>query len=696
MPLNKLAQEKSPYLIQHADNPVDWYPWGDEAFEKAKLEGKPVFLSIGYSTCHWCHVMAHESFEDERVALLMNDAFVSIKVDREERPDIDGIYMTVCQMVTGSGGWPLTIIMTPDKKPFFAGTYFPKSNRYGRAGMLEIIPQIKDYWLNKREEIIKTSDEILSVLSKSSITKTGNNLTEDILHKAFNDFKSRFDEKHGGFGDAPKFPTPHNILFLLRYWKRTANNEALEMVIKTLTEMRNGGIYDQIGYGFHRYSTDERWLVPHFEKMLYDQALLILAYTEAYQVTNNELFKRTSEEIIEYVLRDLTSPDGGFYSAEDADSEGEEGKFYFWDVDELRKILGDDAELIIKVFNCERGGNLSSGQAVRIAPTNGDAHGRNILHLKKSFTELIRESGIPEKELQYKIKSAREKLFQVREKRVHPYKDDKVLTDWNGLMISALSKAAQVFNEKKYSDAAEKAIGFIEKRLLPQKEKLLHRYRDGEAGLQAHIDDYSFLISGLLDLYEAKFKIEYLKLALHLQNIQVSNFWDDENGGFFFTGNDSEGLLIRQKEIYDGAIPSGNSISLLNLIRLGRITGNSEFEKRAEKLVKTFSLQVSNSPTAFTQFLNGVDYALGPAKEIVIVGDINDTETQKMLSLINKKYIPNKVIMFKNPVKPEICEIAEFTKAQNRVGDKTTIYVCEDYNCKMPVTDLEALKELLK
>ena len=689
MPQNRLAKEKSPYLLQHADNPVDWYPWCDEAFEKAKSEDKPVFLSIGYSTCHWCHVMAHESFEDEKVAELMNDTFVCIKVDREERPDIDGIYMTVCQMVTGSGGWPLTIIMTPDKKPFFAGTYFPKGNRFGRAGLLEIIPQIKNYWINKREEVFKSADEISSALTRTTIAKSGNNLTIDVLDKAFNNFRSRFDSKHGGFGNAPKFPTPHNLLFLLRYWKRTDNEEASEMVKKTLTEMRKGGIYDHLGYGFHRYSTDEQWLVPHFEKMLYDQALLILAYTEAYQITKIELFKKTAKEIIEYVLRDLTSPDGGFYSAEDADSEGEEGKFYLWDENELENILGVDFQLLKKIYNTDNGGNW-------IDPTIGGAPGTNILHVKKTLAEISLDKGIPVEELRDKIEIARQKLFEVREKRIHPYKDDKILTDWNGLMISALSKAAQVFKEKKYSEAAEKAVIFIQNNLFPQNQKLLHRFREGEAGLPAHIDDYTFLIAGLLDLYESVFKVKYLKLALLLQQIQIENYWDNENGGFFFTGKNGEKLLIRQKEIYDGAIPSGNSVSLLNLLRLGRITGNAEFEEKADKLIKAFSLQVSNSPIAFTQFLNGVDFALGSTKEIVVVGESSSSETQKMLNLIREKFIPHKVLLFKDIDNPEISEIAEFTKRQNMIDGKTTVYICENYNCKIPVTDTESLDELLK
>jgi hypothetical protein len=592
-------------------------------------------------------------------------------------------------MVTSGGGWPLTIIMTPDKKPFFAGTYFPKRNRFGRSGLMEIIPQIKNYWINKREEILKSAEEISFALTKATIAKSGNDLTIEILDKAFTDFKNRFDSKFGGFGHAPKFPTPHNLLLLLRCWKRTSNNEALEMVTKTLTEMRKGGIYDHIGYGFHRYSTDEQWLVPHFEKMLYDQALLIMAYAEEYQVTKNELFKRTAEEIIEYVLRDLTSPEGGFFSAEDADSEGEEGKFYLWDENELESILGTDFLVVKKIFNTDKGGNW-------VDPMLGGAPGTNILHLQKSLEEISAETGIPAEELRNKIESARKKLFEVREKRIHPYKDDKILTDWNGLMISALSKAAQVFNEKKYSEAAEKAVTFIQNNLFPQNLKLLHRFREGDAGLSAHIDDYAFLTAGLLDLYEATFKVKYMNLALLLQQIQVDNYWDNEKGGFFFTSKDGEKLLIRQKEIYDGAIPSGNSISLLNLLRLGRITGNTEFEEKADKLIKAFSVQISSSPMAFAQFLNGTDFALGPTKEIVVVGKDGSPETQKMLNLIRKKFIPGKILLFKDIDNPEISEIAEFTKGQNIIDGKTTVYICENYNCKMPVIYLESLDELLK
>jgi len=452
---NHLANEKSPYLLQHADNPVDWYPWGEEAFTKAKEEDKPIFLSIGYSTCHWCHVMEEESFEDTAVANLMNDAFVCIKVDREERPDIDNIYMTVCQLLTGGGGWPLTIIMTPDKKPFFAGTYFPKESRFGRQGLMELIPQLKDAWKNQRDKILKSAGEVTQLLESYTGDAAGTELDESTLNLTYNQLLERYDKQFGGFGTAPKFPTPHHLLYLLRYWKRTGNEKALEMVENTLRSMRRGGIYDQVGFGFHRYSTDFQWHLPHFEKMLYDQALLAIAYTEGYQATGKREYRNTAEEIFTYVLRDMTSPKGGFYSAEDADSEGEEGKFYLWSDAELRNVLGaKDADRFIKIFNVEATGNF-------VDQSMGDKTGTNILYLKKTTGEISAELKIPLEKVEIFINSSREKLFKHREKRIHPYKDDKILTDWNGLMISALAKGSQVFNEPRYEIAARNAVDFI-------------------------------------------------------------------------------------------------------------------------------------------------------------------------------------------------------------------------------------------
>ena len=423
--MNRLSKENSPYLLQHAGNPVDWFPWGSEAFTKAAEEDKPVFLSIGYSTCHWCHIMEKESFEDEEIAGMMNDAFVSIKVDREERPDIDGIYMQVCQMLTGSGGWPLTIIMTPDKKPFFAGTYFPKESRFGRPGMKELISRIKNIWLTKRDDINRSASEITEAVSRQ-IDSAPDELDKNIFEKAFAEFRERFDSEYGGFGSAPKFPSPHNLSFLVRYYKSYKDEDALMMAAKTLDEMRQGGIYDHIGFGFHRYSTDRQWLVPHFEKMLYDQALLTISYVEMYQATGKEIYKQTAEEILEYVLRDMTSPEGGFYSAEDADSEGEEGKFYLWTKDEFERTAGTDSGLLAGIFNVKPDGNYSD-------PLNEGNEPGNILHLKNSLTELSTEAGLSEEELKKKINEASKKLFKIREKRVHPYKDDKILTDWNGI-----------------------------------------------------------------------------------------------------------------------------------------------------------------------------------------------------------------------------------------------------------------------
>jgi len=687
---NRLITEKSPYLLQHALNPVDWFPWSDEAFEKARVEDKPIFLSIGYSTCHWCHVMEKESFEDEEVAKLMNDAFVSIKVDREERPDIDGIYMSVCQMMTGSGGWPLTIVMTPDKKPFFAGTYFPKNNRYGRIGMLELVPKLKDVWINKKDDILKSADEIASSLNSENKAIVKVQIDELIFTKAYAELLRRYDEVNGGFGNAPKFPTPHNLMFLLRYWKRKNEPKALEMVENTLTEMRKGGIYDHIGFGFARYSTDQHWLVPHFEKMLYDQAMLVMAYTEAYLVTKNNFYKETAEEILEYVLRDMTHPEGGFYSAEDADSEGEEGKFYLWDADELRNVLGkDESNFAISVFNAADDGNW-------VDESKGMMTGTNILHLKKSNKEYAEEFNLSEDDFSKKLESIRKKLFNYREKRIHPYKDDKILTDWNGLMISAFAKAAQAFDDDRYSEAAIKVYSFIEKYLTDKEGRLIHRFRENESGLPAHIDDYAFMINASIDLYETTFEVKYLKQAIDLNEILLKEFWDHESGGFYFTSTESENLIARQKEVYDGAIPSGNSVSLLNIIKLSRFTGNTTLENISFKMIEHFSGYVSKSPSVFTQFLSSLDFYFGPTYEIVISSEGKDQITKDAIDLIRNSFNPGKVVILNlsNQVK-EISEIIPFIKDMKTVNNKTTFYVCRNFNCNTPVHTLSELKNLI-
>jgi hypothetical protein len=689
--MNKLASEKSPYLLQHADNPVDWFPWGDEAFEKARKQDKAIFLSIGYSTCHWCHVMAHESFEDPEVAELINDVFVPIKVDREERPDIDKIYMTVCQVLTGSGGWPLSIFMTPEKEPFFAGTYFPKQSRFGRIGLVDLIKKIKNLWENERSELLKGTQQIINAVQNATDEKPGEKLGKEDLKTAYNQLSMRFDEKFGGFGTAPKFPSPHNLLFLLRIWKRTKNEHALEMVEKTLNEMRKGGIFDQIGFGFHRYSTDQTWLVPHFEKMLYDQALLALAYLEAYQITNRELFAHTAREIFSYILRDMTSPEGGFYSAEDADSEGVEGKFYVWKKEEIYQLLDvQDAKLIEKIYNLTEQGNF-------LEEATKEKTGTNILHMKKLISEIGKEIELNQYEIKMKLEQIRQKLFEYREQRIHPSKDDKILTDWNGLMIAAFAKGSRVLGEKKYLNTAEKAFEFIISSMIDKDGRLLHRYREEEAEINAFIDDYAFLIWGILELYEATFEAKYVKHALRLNNELIEHFWDDYLGGFYFSADDSEDLIVRQKEIYDGAIPSGNSVAMYNLLRLSYITGNTDLEEKAELISRIFSDKIKDNPVAFTQLMSAVDYAVGPTYSLVISGDLSSPDTKKMVDTLNSNYLPHVSAIFKpsDEEKAKINEYADYIQYFNKVNDRATAYVCVDKTCKKPTNEIEVMLDFL-
>lgn len=684
---NRLVHEKSPYLLQHAYNPVDWYPWGDEAFTKAHKENKPIFLSIGYSTCHWCHVMEHESFEDPEVASLMNENFISIKVDREERPDLDHIYMMVCQMLTGSGGWPLTIMMTPNKKPFYAATYIPKRSRFGRLGMMELIPRIKEVWETRHNDVLESAEKIVTALKGTENGQAGVDLTSTVLDKAYEEFSIGFDKKHGGFGNAPKFPTPHNILFLLRYWKRVGKQQALEAVEKTLQEMRQGGIYDHIGYGFHRYSTDREWLVPHFEKMLYDQGLLAMAYLEAFQATRKEIYGDTAKEIFTYVLRDMTAPEGGFYSAEDADSEGVEGKFYLWQEKEIRKIFDkEEADLIIRVFNVKRDGNFLEEAA-------GGKTGTNILHLKDTISSIASDLKISVSELNDRIESARSMFFKVREKRVHPHKDDKILTDWNGLMIAAFARGAQILGEKKYREAAENAADFLLNRMMNKDGRLLHRYREGQAGIEANLDDYTFLVWGLIELYEATFDTRYLTTALALNKEMINHFWDKSRGGLFFTPDDGEKLIARKKEINDGAIPSGNSVAMLNMLRLARFTGDSDLEEKAAKIERAFSSEVKQMPLGYTHFMTAVDFGIGPSYEVVIVGNSEAEDTEKMLKALRSRFIPNKVTILRptNTSSQGIDSLAKFVKYQESIHDKATAYVCLNYACKTPTTDIKEM-----
>ncbi|GJQ63340.1 MAG: thioredoxin domain-containing protein [Melioribacteraceae bacterium] len=684
---NRLVHEKSPYLLQHAHNPVDWYPWSDEAFEKAEKENKPIFLSIGYSTCHWCHVMEHESFEDEEVAGMMNDTFVSIKVDREERPDIDNIYMTVCQMMTGGGGWPLSVVMTPDKKPFFSGTYFPKEDRYGRIGFKNLIKQIDDVWKSRKMDVYQSAEKITDHLKEFANTSRGDEPTEEAMHAAFEDFHKRFDKEHGGFGSAPKFPSAQNLMFLLRYWKRTGDQRSLEMVEKTLTEMRMGGMFDHVGYGFHRYSTDESWLLPHFEKMLYDQAMLVMAYTEAYQATGKDIYKKTADEVISYVLRDMTADNNAFYSAEDADSEGEEGKFYIWTTSEIDHLLEEkDALVIRKVFNLVDEGNFADESTRNLT-------GANILHLVKDYDDMAADFDMNKTGFRAKIDQLLQRLYDYRETRVKPRKDDKILTDWNGLMIAALAKAGKAFGNREYIDAAMRAYEFIDIDMVTADGKLLHRYRDDEAAIKGNLDDYAFIIFALFELYEATAEFEYLDKAYKYSNIVLDEFLDEENGGFFFTPKSEEATLLRKKELFDAAIPSGNSIMMLNLVKLSRITGKSEFEKFAVDISRTASNFIKNSPTAFTQMLNAVDFLTGVSAEIIITGNAAQSLTD--ISQLFQTFYPNKVTMFVENENSGIMKIAEYLSDYESDGD-IKYYVCKDYKCSLPVSTVDEALAILK
>lgn len=692
---NRLIDEKSPYLLQHAYNPVDWYPWGEEAFAKAKAEDKPVFLSVGYSTCHWCHVMEHESFEDEEVAGALNDVFVCIKVDREERPDIDTIYMTVCQAMTGSGGWPLTIIMTPDKRPFYAGTYFPKHNRYGRPGIIDLARGIQESWQEKRDELLQIAEQVTDHLqSMVTASPLSGGLGEEVLTRAYDSLAKAYDSKHGGFGHAPKFPTPHNLSFLLRYWQRTGEAKALEIVSHTLDAMGQGGMFDQVGFGFHRYSTDREWLLPHFEKMLYDQALLAIAYLDAYQAGKQPSHATKAQEIFTYVLRDMTDEDGGFYSAEDADSEGEEGKFYVWTTEELRRVLTPaNAEIAIKVYSALDDGNFHD-EATR------EKTGTNILHLTKPLGQLAQELEMSTDELGRHLTEIRQTLWGVRENRIHPFKDNKILTDWNGLMIAALARGGRVLGQERYTQAAEDAVAFIKNNLLRPDGKLLKRYREGEAALPAHVDDYAFLVWGLIELYETTFKPYYLRLALSLNEILLKLFQDTEHGGLFLTSEDAEELLVRPKEVYDGAIPSGNSVAALNNLRLARLTGQQELEEAGQSIIEAFAGDVAQNPAAHTFMLQAVDYLLGPAQEILIVGDVGAEDTNQLLRALNAEFLPRKAVLV-YPVTQQddriaVEALAPFVQGQEQIDGKATAYVCSEFTCQRATTDTGELLERLR
>ncbi|MCJ7657665.1 MAG: thioredoxin domain-containing protein [Anaerolineales bacterium] len=690
---NRLIDETSPYLLQHAYDPVDWYPWGDEAFEKARQENKPIFLSIGYSTCHWCHVMKEESFGDSEVANLLNETFVNIIVDREERPDIDGIYSSIAVSMNGSSGWPLNVMMTYDQKPFYIATYIPKENRFGRIGMLELITQLKTAWDEQNDELLDIAEQVSAKVNQISDTSRRGELglDEALLEKTYQQLADQFDKQNGGFGREPKFPTPHKLVFLLRYWQRTGNEYALEMVETSLQAMRRGGIFDQLGFGFHRYSIDAAWQEPHFEKMLYDQALLAMVYTEAYQVTGKSEYARTAHEIFAYVLRDMTSPSGGFYSAEDADSVGKEGGFYTWKADDIRTILNeDDAELFLTAYNVTEQGNF-------VDPIQAVPLGENVLFLSTSLSALSEDLQLPEEEIVSRLDAARQKLFTDRRTRLALHRDDKILTGWNGLMIAALAKAGQVYNDPTYTQAAQNAADFLLTEIVNDDERLSHSLLEKNAGQSGNVADYTFLVWGLIELYESTFDVRYLEAALHLTDELIIHFWDEESGGFYFTPDDGEDLLVRQKFVKDRDLPSGNSVAMLNLLRLSRMTANARLETIAVDIVQSFALQIEGAPYDYSLLMSAVDFGVGPSYEVIIAGDLSAADTQAMLSALRPEFIPNKVVLLRPPGEsPEILRLAEYARYNTNRNGQATAYVCLNYYCELPTTDISQMLALLE
>ncbi|EFK08668.1 conserved hypothetical protein [delta proteobacterium NaphS2] len=682
---NALIHEKSPYLLQHAENPVDWYPWGKGAFLKAKNEDKPVFLSVGYATCHWCHVMAHESFEDPETARILNDHYVSIKVDREERPDLDKIYMSVCQALTGRGGWPLSVFLTPERIPFFAGTYFPKIGHQGLIGFPELLLKLGKLWKEDRERLLTAGDEITEHLRNSELGgSVEKSLDMEVLNKAGVQLSRSFDPRWGGFGGAPKFPSPHQLTFLLRRHVRSKNARDLEMVEKTLQSMRRGGLFDHIGYGFHRYSVDEKWFAPHFEKMLYDQALLAMAYTEAYQVTGKSFYARVAREIFTYVLRDMTSPEGGFYSAEDADSEGVEGLFYLWTPKEVQEILGtESADLFCDYFDIRERGNFEEG--------------RSIPHMREPLSTFAEGRNMGVKRLVSLLRQGREKLFSARQKRIHPLKDDKILTSWNGLMITALFKGYRALGDAAYVTAAQNSLQFILNTLRKEDGCLIRRYREGETAHAGYLDDYAFLVWALIEGYESTFNPNHLKTAMVLTHTMLDLFWDSENGGFFFTGRENETLIARSRDAQDGAIPSGNSVAALTLLQLGRLTGDTSFEEKANALMQAFSGQMDAYPSAHTQMLQALDFVIGPTQEVVIAGTRHDRNTDVMLKVIQQNFLPRQVALLvsSNEERERVAGLAPYVKEMVPVEGKATAYICRRHACQAPVTDPEAMEKAL-
>ncbi|MFN8390090.1 MAG: thioredoxin domain-containing protein [Bdellovibrionota bacterium] len=667
MHTNRLSKEKSPYLLQHQHNPVDWYPWGDEAFAAAKAQNKPIFLSIGYSTCYWCHVMEKDSFENEDLAKVLNAHFISIKVDREERPDVDSIYMNAVVSLVGQGGWPLSVFLTPDRKPFYGGTFFP------RPQFTMLLEKVAETWETRKDAIFHTADQLSEALKKSALPSTAAPIDDTALTIVLKQLTSLFDEREGGFGQAPKFPPSGSLRLLLRIARKTGDAGAKAMAVKTLEKMAQGGIYDQLGGGFHRYSTDARWLVPHFEKMLYDNAQLAVAYLEAFQSTQNQMFASVARETLGYVLRDMTDPQGGFYSAEDAGEVGKEGEFYVWKDNEIALLLNAEELAATKaLFGISASGNFE--------------HNQNILALAAAQPWADREAPA--------VLSARQKLLAARGKRQRPHRDDKVLTSWNGLMISAFARGYQVLGDEAYLRAAEKAAGFIHQQLWKD-GILLHRYRDGEASVRGFLDDYAFLIQGLIDLYEADFNERWITFALELQHAQDKHHLDEDGSGYFFASADEHLLIARNKDFVDGAEPSGNAVSALNLLRLGDLTLDRELRARAEKIVAAAAGGIARYPSAFATTLIAVDYLLDRSKEVAIIGSKDSTEAKSFLRQLRAKFLPNKVVGLGAGTNVEDTSTLALFRGKKALEGKTTFYICESGTCKLPTNDEAKALELV-
>lgn len=680
---NRLANEKSPYLLQHATNPVNWFPWGEEAFQKARDENKPIFLSIGYATCHWCHVMAHECFEDENIARILNQFFVSIKVDREEMPHVDLIFMKACQALTGAGGWPLSVFLTPNGEPFFAGTYFPKVSRMGLPAFGDLLMTIANLWNTRRDRIMGVAKQLSEVLIAEVETKGGQPTGEELLRSAYEALARSFDSRYGGFGPAPKFPAPHNLWFLMRWHARNGRPLALEMVEKTLVEMRRGGIFDQIGYGFHRYSVDERWFIPHFEKMLYDQALLLLAYCEAYQATGNPLYKKVVDEIASYVRRELAGEAGGFLCAEDADTERGEGAFYAWTKKEVQDILGKDtAEPICAYLGISEAGNFEKG--------------KNVPRVALDPMYVASRYGMSVEEFEHIWEEARAALFRARAQRPRPLKDDKVVACWNGLMIASLARASWVMGREDYRELAARAALFLLENMCTGDKRLYRRWRDGEAANPGVLEDYAAVSWGLWELYEATLDARWLREALALVESMVELFWDENKGGFFFAPKGQGGILPITKEYYDGAIPSGNSMAAAVLAWMGKALGRPDLEEKA--WATAFSCpSLGSLPLASTNMLCAIDFMLGPTQEIAILGKPNEEATGRILSVLREGFWPRRVVIMKEPGEKGSMmeEIAPKSRLLPRESSECVVQVCCGTSCMGRVSDPEALKIIL-